>query len=100
MGTLELMRIKDILTAVFYHTSEFLNTSKTHNDIKFCKEAKTVIVVDTWLNSLSKKQQDRFDRFIIPNFEHLTLEYLISAKNWSIAQKIENCCFFKKFIFT
>ena len=26
--------------------------SKTYNDIKFCKEAKTIIVVDMWLNSL------------------------------------------------
>ena len=26
---------------------------KTYNDIRFCKEAKTIIVVDVWLNSLS-----------------------------------------------
>ena len=31
------------------------NISKTYNDIKFCKEAKTIIVVDMWLNSLRQK---------------------------------------------
>ena len=31
--------------------------SKTMNDIKFCKEAKTIIVVDKWLNSLMCRQQ-------------------------------------------
>ena len=25
------------------------NTTKTYNDIKICKEAKTIIVVDIWL---------------------------------------------------
>ena len=27
---------------------------KTYNDIKFCKEPKTIIVVDKWLNSIKK----------------------------------------------
>ena len=27
--------------------------SKTYNDVEFCKEPKTIIVVDEWFNSLS-----------------------------------------------
>ena len=32
--------------------------SKTYNDIKFCKEAKTLIVVDIWLNSSSSNMDN------------------------------------------
>ena len=52
-GTYEPMRIKEILTKNWFlcRTPAFLNTSKTHNEIKFGKEVKTTIVVDTSLQS-------------------------------------------------
>ena len=33
------------------------NASKSYNDVKFCQEAKTIIVVNTWLNSLTSIYQ-------------------------------------------
>ena len=49
VGTLEPMRIKDILTKnrIIFRTPTFWNTSKTHNNIEFGKELKTIIVSDT-----------------------------------------------------
>ena len=45
------MRIKDILikNRVFFRSPAFLNISKTHNDLKFGKEMKMFMVVDTSL---------------------------------------------------
>ena len=37
--------------------------SKTYDDIKFCKEAKMIIVVYIWSNSLSKKIGDKAYNF-------------------------------------
>ena len=52
-GTLEPMRNNDVLTknSCFCCTPAFENTSKTHNDIKFGIEVKTILVVDISLNS-------------------------------------------------
>ena len=53
-GTLEPIRIKDILTkTVFCRTPAFYNTRKIHNDIKLSKEAKSIKVVDISLHSLN-----------------------------------------------
>ena len=54
VGTLKPMRIKDILTKkpVFCRTPALYDRSMTHNDIKFDKESKTIIVVDKSLHSL------------------------------------------------
>ena len=51
-GTIEPMCNKDILTKTgFCRTPAFKNTSKAHTDIKFGKEVKTIMVVDTSLYS-------------------------------------------------
>ena len=44
--TLVSMHITDILTPVFLMRQCFGIQKKAHNDIEFCKEAKTIIVVD------------------------------------------------------
>ena len=40
------------------------NTSETYNDIKFCKEAKTIKVVDMWLNTLRLQSGTQFNIYI------------------------------------
>ena len=54
MGTYKPICITNTLTKipVFCRTPAFYNTSTTHNDIKFGKESKTIIVVDRSLHSL------------------------------------------------
>ena len=44
----------------------FQNMSNTHNDIKFGKEVKTIIVVDVSLNSLRSEAKDKH---ILKNLE-------------------------------
>ena len=46
---------KDILTHYSFGTLIW-KVSKTYSDMKFCKEAKTIIVVEIWLNSLSNEE--------------------------------------------
>ena len=53
---------KDIFLEImitFFFGGELLiwNASKSYNDVKFCQEAKTIIVVNTWLNSLTSIYQ-------------------------------------------
>ena len=74
-GTMEPMRIKDILIkTVFLPCASVLNTSKAHNDIKFGKEVKTNMVVETSLHSLkgSSDVSTTMSIFIsLPNFKSL-----------------------------
>ena len=49
-GYNEPMYVKDIFKNHDYSFGVLIwKASKTYNDIKFCKEAKTIIVVDVWL---------------------------------------------------
>ena len=56
MGRLVSMRITDIYIkfkiAVFYVGQFVRIQKKTHNDIRFSKQIKMIIVVDKWLDSL------------------------------------------------
>ena len=40
----------------FSFVASIWKAPKTYNDIKFCKEPKSIIVVDKWLNSLRYMQ--------------------------------------------
>ena len=51
VGTLEPMHIIRHLknkTVVFCRTPAFYNASKTHNHMKFCKEVKTITIIDIY----------------------------------------------------
>ena len=41
--------------------------SRTYNDRKFCKEPKTIIVVDKWLKSLRAESHAMLHSYIWPN---------------------------------
>ena len=55
-GTYKPMCIRDILTknCCFDARQRFIKTNKTHNDLKFGKEIKMLMVVDTLLLPLKK----------------------------------------------
>ena len=61
------------------------NSHKSHNDIKFCKETKTIIVVNvnTWLNSLTLHNRIALNYLLIsvPCFAHLLIWLLKIEKN-------------------
>ena len=62
-GTIEPMHIKDILTKDRFFAAP--NTSKTHYDMKFGKEVKTIMVVNTSLHSLIRPVS-RSDHYLKP----------------------------------
>ena len=71
-NTIVPMQSKDILTknCVLPYAPVFQNTSKTHNDIKFGKEVKPVIVVDISLHSLSQNYNKPHDK-VFSAYEYL-----------------------------
>ena len=78
------MHIKDILIKnwFFCQTAAFLNMSKTHNDLKFAKEMKMLMVVDTSLLSLTFKNfHVKNETFEKPSNLHLILIDSGSTKN-------------------
>ena len=52
---------------------------KTYNDIKFCKEPKTIIVVDKWLNSLKKYNFHGMERWYKRLFMRLKLTICLTG---------------------
>ena len=62
-----------------------LEGAKTYNDIKFCKEPKTIIVVDKWLSSLNT-------HILVSGFSHLTHQFSFQTFLYILSVVISKHC--------